>query len=265
MGFDAGPWFRPLEDFASDETEQNKLYWTDTRMVDGANPMVMGGKNSGKAVGGSTVHFAMVSLRFRPEWFKSRSALGYGADWPLDWREMWNYYARAEQALKISGPVTYPWGPKRPRYPYRAHELNGAAELLARGRGGDGYQVDADAAGHRVGAARRLAALRLSRLLPVRLLDERQAKPAVTFIPRALAAGAEIRDLAMVGRIETEPRRARHRRALSSARGDGASRRRATSWSPAMRSRRRACCWRRPTTAIPTASPTAPAWSARTS
>ena len=86
IGFDAGPYFRPLEDFASDEREQEKLYWTDERIVDGANPITMGGKNSGKAVGGSTVHFAMVSLRFRPEWFKSRSALGYGADWPLDWR-----------------------------------------------------------------------------------------------------------------------------------------------------------------------------------
>ena len=134
VGFDAGPYFRPLEDFASDETEQDKLYWTDKRVVDGANPITMGGKNSGKAVGGSTVHFAMVSLRFRPEWFKSRSALGYGADWPLDWREMWRYYGKAERALSISGPLTYPWGPKRPRYPYRAHELNGAAELLARGR-----------------------------------------------------------------------------------------------------------------------------------
>jgi choline dehydrogenase-like flavoprotein len=50
----------------------------------------------------------MVSLRFRPEWFKSRSALGYGADWPLDWREMWDYYARAEKALSIAGPVTTP-------------------------------------------------------------------------------------------------------------------------------------------------------------
>ena len=133
VGFDAGPYFRPLEDFASDEREQEKLYWTDERVVDGANPITMGGKNSGKAVGGSTVHFAMVSLRFRPEWFKSRSALGYGADWPLDWREMWDYYTKAEKALSISGPVNYPWGPKRPRYPYRAHELNGAAELLARG------------------------------------------------------------------------------------------------------------------------------------
>ena len=78
-----GAYFRPLEDFASDETEQNQLYWNDARVVDGPNPIQMGGKNSGKAVGGSTVHYAMVSLRFRPEWFKSRTTLGYGADWPI--------------------------------------------------------------------------------------------------------------------------------------------------------------------------------------
>ena len=124
VGFDAGPYFRPLEDFASDEREQEKLYWTDERVVDGANPITMGGKNSGKAVGGSTVHFAMVSLRFRPEWFKSRSILGYGADWPLDWREMRDYYTRAEQALSISGPVSYPWGPKRPRSPPCRHRMD---------------------------------------------------------------------------------------------------------------------------------------------
>ena len=45
--------FRPLEDFASDETEQTKLYWTDDRIVDGDNPLQMGGNNNGKAVGGS--------------------------------------------------------------------------------------------------------------------------------------------------------------------------------------------------------------------
>ena len=45
IGFDAGPYFRPLEDFASDEAEQNKLYWTDRRVTGGANPIRMGGKN----------------------------------------------------------------------------------------------------------------------------------------------------------------------------------------------------------------------------
>ena len=202
VGLDAGPWFRPMEEFASDETEQNKLYWTDERVVDGANPMVMGGKNSGKAVGGSTVHFAMVSLRFRPDWFKSRTTLGYGVDWPLDWREMWEYYGRAERALSISGPVTYPWGPKRPRYPYRAHELNGAAELLGRGAEKMGYRwtetplatVSAPHGQSHPCVYRGFCRFGCS-------TNAKQSQ-LVTFIPRALRAGAEIRDLAMVGRIE---------------------------------------------------------------
>ncbi len=202
VGFDAGAYFRPLEDFASDETEQNKLYWTDERVVDGANPMVMGGKNSGKAVGGSTVHFAMVSLRFRPDWFKSRSVLGYGADWPLDWREMWDYYGRAEKALSISGPVNYPWGPKRPRYPYRPHELNGAAEILARGAEAQGYRWAATPLAT-VSAPRGQSPPCVYRGF-CRFGCSTNAKQSqlVTFIPRALKAGAEIRDLAMVSRIE---------------------------------------------------------------
>ncbi len=205
VGFDAGPWFRPLEEFASDETEQDKLYWNDKRIVDGANPITMGGNNSGKAVGGSTVHFAMVSLRFRPEWFRSRTLLGYGADWPLDWREMWHYYAQAEKALSISGPVTYPWGPHRPRYPYRSHDMNGAAEILARGAEALGYQWTATPLatvsaphGHSPPCVYRGFC---------RFGCSTNAKQSqlVTFIPRALKAGAEIRDLAMVGRIDTGP------------------------------------------------------------
>ena len=38
VGLDAGPWFRPLEDFASDEAEQTKLYWTDDRISDRREP-----------------------------------------------------------------------------------------------------------------------------------------------------------------------------------------------------------------------------------
>jgi len=204
VGFDAGPWFRPLEDFASDEMEQNKLYWSDPRVVDGANPITMGGKNSGKAVGGSTVHFAMVSLRFRPEWFKSKSALGYGVDWPLDWREMWGYYAKAERALSISGPLRYPWGPKRPPYPYRAHEMNGAAVLLARGCEAMGIKwtptpLATVSAPH--GASPPCVYRGFCRF---GCSTNAKQSQLVTFIPRALKAGAEIRDLAMVGRIEMD-------------------------------------------------------------
>ena len=204
VAFDAGPYFRPLSDFASDEATQNQLYWTDRRVCDGENPITMGGKNSGKAVGGSTVHFAMVSLRFRPEWFQSRSKLGYGADWPLDWREMWKYYGIAEKALGISGPLTYPWGPRRPRYPYRAHEVNAAGKLLARGCEALGYKWTETPLAT-VSAPRGKSPPCVYRGF-CRFGCSTNAKQSalVVWIPRALQAGAEIRDLAMVGRVEVD-------------------------------------------------------------
>ena len=206
VAFDAGPFWRPLEDFASDEMSQSMLYWTDERLVDGANPLKMGSNNSGRGVGGSTVHFAMVSLRFRPEWFKSRTKLGYGVDWPIDWREMWSYYDEVERALCISGPATYPWGPRRPRYPYRAHPLNAAAEYLA--RGAEALEIDWSPTPIATLSAPR------GRAPPCVYRDfcvsgcSTNAKQSVlvTWIPRALQAGAEIRDLAMVGRIEIDAR-----------------------------------------------------------
>ncbi|MEM5461179.1 GMC family oxidoreductase [Paraburkholderia phytofirmans] len=203
VAFDAGAWWRPLEEFASDEAHQAKLFWTDERICDGDNPLKLGNNNSGKAVGGSTVHFAMVSLRFRPDWFKSRSLLGYGADWPLDWREMWRYYAQVEDALKIAGPVDYPWGPKRPRYPYRPHELNAAAMVLARGAEALGIGWSATPLAT-LSAPRGNAHPCVYRGFCVSGCTTNAKQSAlVTWIPCAVRAGAEIRDLAMVGRVVT--------------------------------------------------------------
>jgi choline dehydrogenase-like flavoprotein len=200
--FDAGPWFRPLDEFASDELEQTKLYWTDNRIVTGGHPLELGRRNSGKAVGGSTVHFMMVSLRFRPEWFKSRSELGYGADWPVDWREMWHYYDEAEDALKIAGPVKFPWGPPRGRYPYRPHEVNAAGLVLARGAEKLGIKWCPTPLAT-VSAPRGASPPCVYRgFCGIGCSTNAKQSALVVWIPRALVAGAEVRDLAMVGRIE---------------------------------------------------------------
>jgi choline dehydrogenase-like flavoprotein len=207
IAFDAGGYFRPLEEFSSDETDQGKLYWNDRRVCDGEDPIQMGGNNSGKAVGGSTVHYAMVSLRFRPEWFKSRTALGYGADWPLDWKEMWEYYTKVEQAMSIAGPVTYPWGPHRPRYPYRAHEINSAGKLLAKGAEALGYKwtetpLATLSAPHHASFGNSPPCVYRG-FCRFGCSTNAKRSALTVWIPRALAAGAEIRDMAMVGRIET--------------------------------------------------------------
>lgn len=204
VALDAGAYWRPLEDFASDERHQGKIYWTDERIVAGNDPIKLGANNSGCSVGGSTVHYAMVALRFRPEWFKARTKLGYGADWPVDWREMWRYYTEVEQALTISGPMTYPWGPRRPRYPYRAHPLNEAGKLLARGAEAMGIEWTETPIAT-LSAPKGRAHRCVYRGFCVAGCST-NAKQSVlnTWLPRALTAGAEIRDLAMVGRVEVD-------------------------------------------------------------
>jgi choline dehydrogenase-like flavoprotein len=202
VAFDAGPFWRPLEDFASDERAQGGLFWTDARITGGADPIELGANNSGRGVGGSTVHYTMIALRWRPEWFKAHSMLGYGRDWPISFAELEPYYEEVEEALAVSGPVRYPWGKRRRRYPRRAHPVNAAGLVLARGA-------------ERLGIP--WSPLPLATLSSPRGLAHpcvyrgfcaygcsTNAKQSVlvTFIPRALKAGAEIRDLAMVGRIE---------------------------------------------------------------
>jgi choline dehydrogenase-like flavoprotein len=202
VAFDAGPFWRPLEDFASDEEAQTGIWWTDERITGGADPIRLGSNNSGRGVGGSTIHYTMIALRWRPEWFQCRSLLGYGRDWPISFDELEPYYEEAEESLKISGPTHYPWGRRRKRYPRREHPVNAPGLVLARGC-------------ERIGV--KWSPLPLATLSAPRGMAHpcvyrgfcaygcsTNAKQSVlvTFIPRAIKAGAEIRDLAMVGRIE---------------------------------------------------------------
>jgi choline dehydrogenase-like flavoprotein len=207
--FDAGPYWRPLEDFASDEIEQQKLYWTDERISGGADPIALGGNNSGRGVGGSTVHFSMISLRWRPEWFKSKSRLGYGLDWPIGYGEIEPYYRAAERALSVSGPVRYPWGPPRGAYPYRPHPLNAPALLLARGAERLGVRWAATPLATVSAPHGKSPPCVYRGFCNFGCSTNAKQSALVVWAHQAVQAGAEIRDLAMVGRIETDAAGAR--------------------------------------------------------
>ena len=204
VAFDAGPFWRPLDDFASDEVEQKKLFWLDKRVSGGDDPLELGENNSGKGVGGSTVHFTMISLRFRPEWFKARSRLGYGVDWPLTFDEIEPYYEEVERALMVAGPVVYPWGRRRGPYPYRPHQMASSALPLARGAQAMGVKW-APVPLATVSAPRGESPPCVYRgFCNSGCSTNAKQSALVVWIPRALKAGAEIRDLAMVGFVETD-------------------------------------------------------------
>jgi choline dehydrogenase-like flavoprotein len=208
VAFDAGPFWRPLEDFASDEKEQQKLYWKDERISAGSDPIQLGANNSGRGVGGGTVHFTMLTPRFRPEWFKCRSMLGYGVDWPIAWEEIEPYYDEVEEMLQVAGPLSYPWGRRRRRYPRRAHDLNAAAVVLAQGceRMGIPWSPAPLAT---LSSPRGLAHPCVYRgFCVIGCSTNAKQSVLVTWIPRAIECGAEVRDRSMVGRIEIDGRRA---------------------------------------------------------
>ena len=109
---EAGPRFG-IGDFQNDEQAAHDMFtWKDKRIVTGESRLARENPTFPtwicKTVGGSTVHWAGHSLRFRAHEFRPRATYGAidGAsliDWPIDLDEMEPFYARAEDKMGVSG------------------------------------------------------------------------------------------------------------------------------------------------------------------
>ncbi len=130
VALEAGRRWSPAEDFASDEAEQDKLFWTDERLSAGEDPLPFARNNSGVGVGGSTLHWTAYAVRPQPDDLRLRTEFGVGRDWPIPYEALSPYLDESERWLGVSGSSPYPWGPPRPAYPHPPLPLNGAAELM---------------------------------------------------------------------------------------------------------------------------------------
>lgn len=118
VGIDAGPFWDPQSDFASDELHTHNLTWIDTRISTGKDPLKFGHNNSGRGVGGGTVHFTGVFYRFHESDFRVKNLYGVADDWPISYWDLEPYYAKIEDEIKVSGPKYFPWGVFHGPYPY---------------------------------------------------------------------------------------------------------------------------------------------------
>jgi choline dehydrogenase-like flavoprotein len=132
VAIEAGPWHDSEHDMVSDEAGSSRLYWNDVRVTGGEEPLELGANNSGRGVGGSTIHYAAFCPRFHPSDFRVRTLDGVAADWPIAYEDLEPYYEQMEREYPVSGPARSPWG-KPHGYPYAPLQAGTAGQKLVDG------------------------------------------------------------------------------------------------------------------------------------
>ncbi len=201
VGLEAGPFWDTERDWVSDEAGSHNLYWNDPRVTGGSDPVTLGSNNSGKGVGGGSVHWAGFTPRFHPSDFRVYSEDGVGTDWPFPYEELKPYYELLEREIPVSGPAYYPWGDPH-GYTYGPHPLGGVGDVLVRGCTNLGIPVVAggpvaiNAGSH----ADRPHCIYRGFCIQGCKVGAKQST-LVSHVPDAIYHGAEIRDYSMVARV----------------------------------------------------------------
>jgi choline dehydrogenase-like flavoprotein len=201
LGLEAGPFWDTERDWVSDEAGSHQLYWEDLRITGGDNPLALGSNNSGRGVGGSTVHWAAFTPRLHPSDFRIYSQDGIGVDWPISYYELKPYYELMELELPVSGPAYFPWGDPH-GYAFAPHPTGGIGDVLIRGCTKLGIRVSA---GGPVGILQGSRTDRPHCIYRGFCIQGckvgAKASTLITHVPDAITHGAEIRPNCMVSRI----------------------------------------------------------------
>ena len=207
VGLEAGPFWDTERDWVSDEAGSRQLYWEDLRITGGDNPLTLGSNNSGKGVGGSTVHWAAFAPRLHPSDFRVYSEDGVAVNWPISYQELKPYYELMELELPVSGPAWFPWGDPH-GYAFAPHPMGAIGDILIRG---------CSRLAIRVSAGGPVAILQGSRADRPHCIYRgfcvqgckvgAKASTLITHVPDAIVHGAEVRPHSMVSRIELGPDR----------------------------------------------------------
>lgn len=76
-----------------------------------------------RTVGGTTYHWLGISLRYLPTTFKEKTIYGRGADWPLSYEDLEEWYWRAEVELGVAGNSDEDLGSPRYGRPFPMPEI----------------------------------------------------------------------------------------------------------------------------------------------
>ncbi len=200
-GLEAGPFWDTERDWVSDEKGSHQLYWEDMRITGGSHPLTFGANNSGKGVGGGSVHWAAFTPRFHPSDFEVYTRDGVGADWPMSYWELKPYYELLELEMPVAGPAWYPWGDPH-GYAYGPHPMGGVGNTLIKGCTSLGIDVSIGGPVAILSGSRNDRPHCIYRGFCIQGCKVgAKASTLVTHIPDAIANGAEVRDRSMANRV----------------------------------------------------------------
>jgi choline dehydrogenase-like flavoprotein len=200
---EAGDWLTTNDDLRQDELEMlGRFDWDDRRWLEGEEQLELGHRRDGRGVGGGTLHYGAVALRLWPQDFERRSRDGVGEDWPISYRELAPYYERVEQELALSGPETMPWGPKRTAYPQPPHQTTARDHLVAAGMAKLGIEWVPTPLAILTGRHEGRSPCMNYGYCQWGCKSRAKSSMHVSYVPKAVLAGAEIRANARVVRLE---------------------------------------------------------------
>ncbi len=208
VALEAGRWWDPGAEYAADEIRMNELYWLGERISGGETPTAFGGNNSGTGVGGSTLHWGAFVPRVDPRDLKLKTDTGEGADFPMSYAELVPFYEEVEGFLGVAGPEVYPWEPAR-KYPLGPLPINAPGLMMQKGFAAMGLRATAApiAAVSRdfaqPGYGTRPACVGCA-FCHQGCVYGAKASMDVTYLPRAVAAGVEIRAESFVHGFERD-------------------------------------------------------------
>jgi len=206
VGLEAGPFWDTERDWVSDERGSHELYWNDLRITGGTDPLSLGENNSGKGVGGGSVHWAAFAPRFHPSDFRVYTQDGVGADWPLSYEELKPYYELLEREIPVAGPAYFPWGDPH-GYPYGPHPMGGVGDVLVKGCSNLGIRSCAGGPVAILSGSRGNRPHCIYRGFCIQGCKVgAKASTLITHVPEALEHGAEIRERSMAFRVSLDGR-----------------------------------------------------------
>lgn len=196
---EAGNRFNPLADFRNDELFMGKLHgWPWITEAPWAATVTSCG------LGGSMIHYAGWSVRFHPSDFQARSRDGVGEDWPLAWKDLEPHYEKVEKMIGVAGSNNNPFEPPKGPYPLPPHKLNRNAQVIGMGTKKLGLKL--------LTAPLAINSFPYDDRFPCNYcgfctngcMTGAKGESAVSYIPKALKAGAELRLQAFVTRADLD-------------------------------------------------------------